>query len=156
MTLLVEKSQEPRPSGHVTPDNRPEITHVRPDTGEDVISSDVDVTPIEPPVTSHHPDVLALEREVLRLRHDAELKELRAELKQVRLQAELDAAQKALVEVNQSNQRLVADLRQNNERLRLEKQDWKDRHDAREAELNALRSAIGIPWWRRLLSMKDG
>ena len=46
--------------------------------------------------------------------------------------------------------------RQETERLQSDMDDWRDRHDAREAELNALRSAVGLPWWRRLLTTKEG
>jgi predicted nucleic acid-binding Zn-ribbon protein len=33
-----------------------------------------------------------------------------------------------------------------------DRDDWRDRHDAREAEVRALRTASGLPWWRRLIS----
>lgn len=36
-------------------------------------------------------------------------------------------------------------------RLQSEVDDWKERHDAREAEVRALRAAMDVPWYRRLL-----
>jgi phage host-nuclease inhibitor protein Gam len=70
---------------------------------------------------------------------------LEAEVKRVQIQSELTAAVQT-----------IAKLRQETERLQSDMDDWRDRHDAREAELNALRSAVGLPWWRRLLPMKEG
>lgn len=40
--------------------------------------------------------------------------------------------------------------------LRLEASDWKDRLDAKEAELAALRAQRGLSWWHRLLPMMEG
>lgn len=36
-------------------------------------------------------------------------------------------------------------------RLKAEVDDWKERHDARQAEVEALRRALDVPWYRRLL-----
>lgn len=73
------------------------------------------------------------------------------------LQAELDG-QKALVEalrsqleLQDSQLRLLEDSRRM-ERVRVD--EWKDRWIAADAELRALRSQLGVPWWRRLLTME--
>lgn len=34
---------------------------------------------------------------------------------------------------------------------RVERDDWRARHDAREAELAAMRALAPSPWWRRML-----
>ena len=48
--------------------------------------------------------------------------------------------------------RYADDLRYQLTDARTERDEWKARHDAREAELNALRAEQrGLPWWRRLL-----
>ena len=73
------------------------------------------------------------------------------------LQAELDG-QKALIEalkaqldLQDSQLRLLEDSR----RIERERVDeWKDRWIAADAELRALRSQLGVPWWRRLLTME--
>lgn len=54
------------------------------------------------------------------------------------------------VEVEALRARLVTADRERMDALR-ERDEWRERHDAREAELAALRTVHG-PWWRRLLT----
>ncbi len=89
--------------------------------------------------------------------HPAELAELRARLAVAEAEArrlaevgalrvELAAARAELVAAEARATRAEGEL----ERARAEGADWRGRHDAREAELAAMR-ASGGPWWRRLL-----
>lgn len=71
-------------------------------------------------------------------RLNTQLAEVRGELAAAR--AELEAVRR---QVNQLDHELVD--------ARRDRDDWRDRHDAREAELSALRSSGGGSWWRRLL-----
>jgi len=86
------------------------------------------------------PDVAMLE--VMELRGALALAE-----KDVELRAELAGAghQVAALEVR------LAVMAAQLEDTRTERDDWRERHDAREAELVAVRAEKGLPWWRRLL-----
>ena len=148
MTLLVVNDQRPRPAEGVKGDKSRNDTIVKPDTGKPDTTASGSVMP------NVTPDAIAMEQEINRLRHEAAIQELtaamdrqrlEAEVKRVQIQSELTAAVQT-----------IAKLRQETERLQSDMDDWRDRHDAREAELNALRSAVGLPWWRRLLPMKEG
>ena len=73
------------------------------------------------------------------------------------LMAEL-AGQKALVEALQAQLELQSgQLRLLDDSRRLERErveEWKDRFVAADAELRALRTQLGVPWWKRLLTME--
>jgi len=84
--------------------------------------------------------------ELARLRGRLALAEQAGELREVR--ARLEAA---LSEVGALERQLSA-AGAAAEDLRRERDDWRDRHDAREAEISALRQLQGLPWWRRLLA----
>jgi hypothetical protein len=66
------------------------------------------------------------------------------------LKVKLEAAQAGTEGLRQqlrNTELLVADTRQ-------ERDDWRDRHDAREAELRVLRGEKGLPWWRKLIGVQ--
>jgi transposase len=73
------------------------------------------------------------------------------------LQAELEGqkalvmALKAQLQLQDSQLRLLEDSRRV-ERERVD--EWKDRWVAADAELRALRTQLGVPWWKRLLTME--
>ena len=73
------------------------------------------------------------------------------------LAAELEG-QKALVQALQAQLELQGGqlrLLEDSRRLERERVDeWKDRYVAADAELRALRTQLGVPWWRRLLTME--
>ena len=78
-----------------------------------------------------------------------EVSELRTEL--AKTTAELEAlrgqvvtmAKRHAAEMNRTETELA--------HLRSDVSDWRDRHDAREAELRAIRGITGRSWWQRLL-----
>lgn len=81
---------------------------------------------------------------IIELRSDlrvktAELEGARSEVAALRVALEAERARVSAVEER-------AEL----ERLR--SAEWKDRAEALSAELNAVRAAAGLPWWRRLLA----
>ncbi|MBT3220681.1 MAG: helix-turn-helix domain-containing protein [Proteobacteria bacterium] len=66
------------------------------------------------------------------------------------LEVKLEAAQNEAAHLRQrirDLELLVNDTRQ-------ERDDWRDRHDAREAELRVLRTEHGLPWWRKLIGVR--
>jgi hypothetical protein len=89
--------------------------------------------------------------EVERLRRElamSEVRELRVRLEAS--QAEADGLRQRLEDATRRHRELdllVADTRQ-------ERDDWRDRHDAREAELRVLRGEKGLPWWRKLIGVQ--
>lgn len=89
------------------------------------------------------PSPPAMDNEALALRMELVRMEGRCDV----LRAELDAA-RARVELVESERARLAGLL---DETRRDRDDWRERHDAREAELRAMRTDAGLPWWRRLL-----
>ncbi len=85
----------------------------------------------------------AMDNEALALRVELVRMEGRCDV----LRVELDAARARVELVEAERSRLMAELVE----ARRDRDDWRERHDAREAELRALRAEAGLPWWRRLL-----
>ena len=82
------------------------------------------------------------------LAHELELVKVRGELA-VAL-AEADGLRQRLEDAQRRTrdfELLVNDTRQ-------ERDDWRDRHDAREAELRVLQGDKGLPWWRKLIGTR--
>ena len=102
----------------------------------------VTIPPTPSGIHTTHPDasvrVVELEGQLALAELRAELAKVTAERDELRLQADEHGATLA---------RLATHLNQ----MRDDLKDWRDRHDAKEAELRALRSSSGIPWWRRLV-----
>lgn len=93
-------------------------------------------------VPASDPD-MALRLEVERLKGEAaglrgELSGARGELAAVRMALETERARVAAVQERAEVERLRA-------------AEWQDRAEALTAEVGALRGAVGLPWWRRLL-----
>lgn len=124
--------------------NRTELLGLLATTGQKPREPDghpADAHPGAPVVTTSPAMVDTPSRDAIRL---AELEgrlalaELRADL--VRAEAELEASRREAHQL----EALVAELRR-------DRDDWRDRHDARAAELRAVAEASGTSWWRRLL-----
>ena len=82
--------------------------------------------------------------EIERLRRELALSEVRE------LRIRLEASQTEVEGLHRRTRELellVADTRQ-------ERDDWRDRHDAREAELRVLQGDKGLPWWRKLIGTR--
>lgn len=126
MILLASSGQQPSLRGDSSPS--PEA----PDT----------MTPPTPGTTRTHLDSTI---KIIELEAQLSTAELRAELVQVT--TERDALRLQVDGHNATLARLATHLNQ----MRDDLKDWRDRHDAKEAELRALRSSSGIPWWRRLV-----
>lgn len=102
---------------------------------------------------------LELEAEIQVLRAAAAIQAAQAETARVKLEAsaavetaELRGELAGLRAELAATQRQLADARGDLDGARLEVREWKDRHDAREAELQALQQRHGMSWWQRLLS----
>ena len=78
---------------------------------------------------------------------EIELVRLQAEVERVRLLGELETTQARLAAAERS----VLRLEQLAVDLQMEAADWRERNDAREAELRAMRTTQGGSWWGRLL-----
>ena len=91
--------------------------------------------------------------EIVRLRGELESAGLREQL--AKLTAERDAAQQQLEHMQARHRHELTQLAGNLSQMRADLTDWRERHDAREAELRALRAmhetVSGAPWWRRML-----
>jgi hypothetical protein len=109
--------------------------------GRGAIPDPVPSVPTEVPVASE-PD-MALRLEVATLK--GEVAGLRGELSGAR--GELAAVRLAL----DAERSRVAAVAERAEVERLRAAEWQDRAEALAAEVAALRSAAGLPWWRRLL-----
>ena len=82
------------------------------------------------------------------LAHELELVKVRAELAVA--MADADGLRQRLEDATRrlrDLELLVGDTRQ-------ERDDWRDRHDAREAELRVLQGDKGLPWWRKLIGTR--
>jgi hypothetical protein len=97
----------------------------------------------QPGEKAHEPGTPAMGNEALALRVELVRMEGRCDV----LRVELDAARARMELVEAERSRLTAELVE----ARRDRDDWRERHDAREAELRALRAGAGLPWWRRLL-----
>ena len=123
MLSLVQAGQQPRP---VTTQRRSPPDQVRP--------------PIVDYVREHN-----LEVQLAQAKAATEI--ARAEGKVVALEVELSVVRDRLADM----ERQVHQAATREEMHRLEVSDWKDRLDAKEAELAALRAQRGLSWWHRLL-----
>ena len=126
-TYLVTTNQRP-----ITDASSPAL---RPAAGGEVLAS------VQPVVTGDQAITLAVLTERLssmdeRIRMNTALADARAQV----IVAERDAALDRVA-------RLTTELAE----LRRDRDDWRDRHDAVTAELAAVRSLTGQPWWRKLL-----
>ena len=133
MVLLVVSEQEPRVHQVSTPVATPGI-HAE--------HAPVHQMPTAP--TDH-----ATQVELTRLRGQLEAAELRTEL--AKLTAERDALQGQVVTMAKRHAAEMNRVETETANLRADVQDWRERNDAREAELRAMRGMTGTSWWRRLL-----
>ena len=124
---LITSNQRPR--------NRPGIAQVTTDRSGAIRSGD------QVGGTGDTPQLTAILRErLLAMDERIRLTEQLAEANARAITSERDAA---LAQVRLLSEEL--------DRTRRDRDDWRDRHDAREAELTALRTQAGGSWWRRLL-----
>jgi len=85
-----------------------------------------------------------------------QLMELRFDVERVKLTHQADTARlrlaHALEQLNESKRETVTE-REEGHLMRLERDDWRNRHDALAAELKAMRQASGNrqTWWQKLL-----
>ena len=86
---------------------------------------------------------------VAELRGQLEVAELRAEL--AKITAERDALQGQVVTMAKRHAAEMNRGETETAHLRADVKDWRERHDAREAELRAVRGLTGRSWWQRLL-----
>ena len=130
LTRLAVSGQQPGPSSEHPNDVPPEVSRVStaPTMDTPTLAAEVELA-------------------VLRVRLAAAEAEgdLRAEV--ARLRAELDGVRAALAMAEGRATRAEVEL----VGARVERDDWRARHDAREAELAAMRALAPSPWWRRLL-----
>jgi len=83
-----------------------------------------------------------------------EVAKLRAELAAMRIGAKVDTLTAELEHARTEIEHRDRELRRLREELaiaRADLVDWRERHDAREAELRAMRTQQGVSWWRRML-----
>ena len=149
LALLVSKGQPPRSPGEqvIDPPRLPLAAEVEPSTpgGDHLVVGAAEVETLRAEVAKLQTgqQLAAALAEVERLKAAAsaavEIEQLRGQLAEVRAQLA-------------GRDREIADARQQLAGMKLERDDWKDRHDATSAELSALRSSAGLAWWRRLLS----
>ena len=147
LQVLVAKHQQPTSTrGIIDPPIIPVDDHPR------LLLSDDDhpIIPVNdplPPGADQPPGAEFQEAMKALVDVEAELAAARAEVKRVTLVGEI-----AVVRVElEAERRITTQLRQDIAAVRLDVEDWKGRHDARVAELEALRATTGSPWWRRLL-----
>lgn len=104
-------------------------------------------TPQPPPL---HAEIEALHRRLVEAEHREQLATLRGQLAVAKAEGEIAALR---TEVEALRARLTSADHARIDMQR-DRDDWKERHDAREAELLALRAIRG-PWWRRLLGSSE-
>ena len=83
-----------------------------------------------------------------------EVAELRFAVERSKLEHQAETARLRLahgLERMNDLERQISMLRSQVARLESEAADWRERHDAREAEVRALRASLDLPWYRRLL-----
>lgn len=125
---LIASGQQPRASQPPqVPDDHPSA----------IIKSDN--KEINTPLTADNQVITQLKLELAAARAEADRAELAGELAATR--AELAGVQA-----------LVVELRQQLASAHTDRGEWRERYDAARAEIEALRTVAGLPWYRRLLS----
>ena len=116
--------------------------------------SDMGVQPKQPPSVHKPPQGTVAPAAATVTTAAGEVAELRFAVERGKLEHQAETARLRLahgLERVNDLERQVSMLRSQVARLESEAADWRERHDAREAEVRALRASLDLPWYRRLL-----